>query len=223
MAAKQPSRISGTVLIADDHSVFRFGLVSLLHHNFGVGKCLEAQRLSEAVAHLSDDSIQLAIFDLDMPGLKSAHELAEIRHMRPDMRLVVISGSSDRADILAALQAGVHGYIVKTEGMSGIIDHLSYIMSGQVYVPPLIAEMSVETDSPKIVAPATTDQQQDYPLTQRQRQVLHGLVHGMTNKEIARKLDLAEGTVKMHVGALLRALGATNRAHAAAIGKGLLG
>ena len=135
--------------------------------------------------------------------------------------MVVLSASDAREDILEALEAGVHGYIVKSERTDPLIERLRYVLSGEIYVPPALAERpahpveKVEVRKPGALPIET--------LSDRQRQVLKGVVEGMSNKEIARSLALSEGTVKMHLAALFRALGASNRAHAAALGKQMLG
>jgi DNA-binding NarL/FixJ family response regulator len=210
----------GTILIADDHEVFRFGLAHLLRHGLGAQTILEAARFEEALAHLQDRDLSLVIIDLGMPGLPSPAQLAQIRTQRPDVRVVVLSGSDSREDILAALAAGVHGYIVKSQRTEALIHRLRYILSGEIYVPPSLA------DRPSPLAAQAMRQAESGPtaetLSERQRQVLEGLVAGLTNKEIARQLNVSEGTVKMHIAALFRILGATNRAHAVALGKQLL-
>ena len=131
----------------------------------------------------------------------------------------MLSASDAREDILEALEAGVHGYIVKSERTDPLIERLRYVLSGEIYVPPALAERpahpveKVEVRKPGALPIET--------LSDRQRQVLK-VVEGMSNKEIARSLALSEGTVKMHLAALFRAL-ASNRAHAAALGKQMLG
>jgi DNA-binding NarL/FixJ family response regulator len=221
MVEAKPADHVDTVLIADDHEVFRFGLASLLRHSLGVAAVLEAETFEEALARLGDPRVKLAIFDLGMPGLSGPRNLAEVRARRPDVRVVVLSASDAREDILAALEAGVHGYVVKSERTDPLIERLRYVLSGEIYVPPALAERPSRP-----LEKAEARKQGALPLdtlSDRQLQVLRGLVEGMSNKEIARSLALSEGTVKMHLAALFRALGASNRAHAAALGKQMLG
>ena len=104
--------------------------------------------------------------------------------------------------------------------MDLLIERLAYIMSGEIYVPSILAEQPAARPQPN--AEVLKSSANSHALSDRQRQVLSGLVNGHSNKQIARELKLAEGTVKMHIGALFRALGAHNRAHAAALGKKLL-
>jgi DNA-binding NarL/FixJ family response regulator len=221
MADGKPAGRIDAVLIADDHEVFRFGLSSLLRHSLGVATIVEAESFEAALARLEDPRIGLAIFDLGMPGLGGPRDLAEVRVRRPEVRVVVLSASDAREDILEALEAGVHGYIVKSERTDPLIERLRYVLSGEIYVPPALAERPARPVEKVEVRKAGALPLET--LSDRQRQVLKGVVEGMSNKEIARSLALSEGTVKMHLAALFRALGASNRAHAAALGKQMLG
>ncbi len=124
------------------------------------------------------------------------------------MTLAVVSGSTAREDILGALAVGVRGYIPKAIGSSELRRALATILAGNIYVPPLLA--SAATSGPS--------KDKAKRLTPRQRDVLDELVHGGSNKEIARKLGLGEGTVKIHVTALLKTLQLPNRAAAAVYG-----
>jgi DNA-binding NarL/FixJ family response regulator len=218
MARNEQKQRIETVLIADDHAVFRFGLAAVISRSLGAERIVEAAHFDEVLAALADAQLKLAIVDLHMPGLRSPADLAEVRRRRPDVRLVVLSGSEDRRDIIGALDAGVHGYIIKSVCTEVLIERLKYVLSGEIYVPPIIAELPLASTR---AAPA-----RDVPstqLTDRQIDVLKLLIAGRSNKQIAQSLKLAEGTVKMHVGKLLQTMNADNRTHAAAIGKQILG
>jgi DNA-binding NarL/FixJ family response regulator len=218
---RQGPEFFGTILIADDHEVFRFGLAQLLRQALGAAKILEAERFEDALDHLKDEDLRLAIIDLGMPGLSSPDQLATIRTQRPDVQVVVMSGSDLREDILATLAAGAHGYILKSQRTKTLIDKLRYVLSGEIYVPPSLADRPSPLTAPPMRQ--SVSRPMAGTLSERRRQVLKGLVEGLPNKEIARQLGISEGTVKMHIAALFRLLGATNRTHAAALGKELLG
>jgi len=210
----------GAALVAEDHGVTRFGLLQFLRDRLGVGQTYEAQRFSEALDMLSRHPIDLAVIDLVIPGLESPRDLAQIRKRFPGVRVVVLTGSSLRSNILAALEAGVHGYIVKTDSMDDLAERLGYVMKGEIYVPPCLAEMGADPGSAAATAESVNGA--GLPkLTQRQQQVLRSIVRGQSNKQIAKELKLAVGTVKMHVSSVLTALGAQNRSHAAALGRRL--
>lgn len=205
-------------LIADDDAFFRIALGALLTRQLGFSTVLEAGSLDDALELLGTrPRISLALFDLSMPGMRQAASLAAVRECAHHVTLAVVSGSSARQDILGALAAGVHGYIPKALGPVELVTALKQVLSGQIFVPAIIAQVSaVEPNA--VTAVDEGPQDAAARLTPRQRQVLDVLVEGRSNKEIARILNLGEGTVKIHVAALLRTLKLPNRAAAAAFG-----
>lgn len=210
----------GTALIVDDQEIIPFAMSQILCDRLPVRKVEWAATFAEAKAKLADPSLVLAIFDLGLPDLADPRDLAEVRRRRPDVRAVVLSGRESRADILAALEAGVHGYLLKRETVAVLVKRLRHIMSGEIYVPPLLADLSG-------AAPARGAKPDQVnlacKLTPRQRQMLEGLIKGLSNKAIARAAGIAEGTVKMHLANLYRIIGATNRTQAAAVARRILG
>jgi DNA-binding NarL/FixJ family response regulator len=196
------------------------GLMQLFRRRLKMAKFLEAECFAEVLELLEDRDVTLAIIDLRMPGLSSPKEIARMRALRPGTRIVVLSASDAREDILEALSAGAHGYIIKTQPSAELIDRLRYILSGEIYVPAILAEQPLKPMTDQEGASGVQLARAD--LSDRQRQVLSGLVEGKSNKEIAKALNVAEGTVKMHLAALFRVLGANNRAHAAALGRQLI-
>lgn len=204
--ANKKTQNSRACLIADDHSVFRRGLATLVGDALDIFVVLEAEDMSGALSHMPDERLVLAIVDLRMPGVSGPNDIGQIRDKRPDLPLAVVSGSDNRNDMLACLAAGVHGYILKSAEDEEIIEALNQIMGGQIYAPPELADSSSSSRSEEI-APKVT-------LTPRQQDVLALMAGGKTNKEIARELDLSESTVKIHVAALFRALGVRNRVEA---------
>lgn len=221
MKSDKISPIDGAVLIADDHDLFRLGLGEVLRNKLGVAELVETGTFYGALEILEQTDVKLAIFDLNIPGMTHCGDLEAVRRKWPDILVVVLSGSEDRNDILSSLKAGVHGYLLKSEPMDAQIDHLQLVLSGMVYVPPLLPLL------PKEPEPVVEEEESDqvigsYHLTKRQAETLECLVQGMTNKQIARKLGLKEGTVKMHVSGVKHALGVRNRTEAAAVGHTIL-
>jgi DNA-binding NarL/FixJ family response regulator len=222
MAAQKAAR---TALIADDDELVRVALASVLKSELGFEHVIEVGSLDEALDRLGQgDPVGIALFDLAMPGMESAASLLAVRECFPDLRVAVVSSSSRRFDILLALSAGVHGYVPKMLGLKEITNAIRQIVSGSIYVPMSLADISAEQVPVSIgpMAPRHDPSSVDLPLTTRQREVLRLLVEGRTNKEIARALDLSLGTVKIHLTAVFRTLGVTTRAAAAAAGAKLL-
>jgi len=209
--------MSRIAVIADDHGMYRMGLSFTLKDRLGFDGVEEAASLDEALAKLGDaGDIALALFDLSMPGMQSAASLAAVRECYPDLPIAVVSGSENRADVLAALAAGVNGFVPKGLRDDDLVAALETILSGAIYVPSSLAQAGGATEP---AAPVAIDLAR---LTPRQRDVLGLLVEGRSNKEIARALDLGHGTVKIHLAAVFRHLGVSNRAAAAAVAAPLL-
>lgn len=227
-----PHRRAGkeVFLIADDDEFFRMALRSILTKNHGPAEVVETSSLDEAVERLSEtDSISLALFDLAMPGMESAASLRAVRECFPAVRVAVVSASRRRNDILLALEAGAHGYIPKSLGVAELSAAIQTVRSGAIYVPALITDLQgTETEPAPPLARSILSRHSEATgtapaLTPRQAQVLPLVVKGLSNKEIARALSMGEGTVKVHVAALYRALGVTSRAAAAAAATRLQG
>lgn len=207
--------MEGSILIADDHGVLLYGLSRLLSDNLRPERILEAKTLAECQTQFETPDLKLAIIDLGMPGASGYRWLNDLRLKRPDVLLVILSASDSRTDIVNALGAGVHGYIVKNERPCEIISHLRHVLGGGIYVPPAIA------NSPECLP--EPDRAKGAPvLTRRQREVLELLIAGKTNKQIGAELDVGPGTIKMHVSKMLKVVDARNRAQLAAKGRELL-
>ena len=159
----------------------------------------------------------IALLDLDMPGMVDLHALRGIHAAADDVPIMVISGSEKAADALAVLDAGAVGYAPKSAEPSILLAALQLCLKGGIYVPPLVLGAlsdRQETPSPAASIPMNASSGALSTLTPRQWDVLRLLTDGSSNKVIARALELSEGTVKIHVAAILRALDVQNRAEA---------
>jgi DNA-binding NarL/FixJ family response regulator len=199
-------------VVADDHELFCAGLSAMLKRDLGFDEVFEAGSLDEAVEHLSRNEVAFASFDLMMPGVTGMASLQGVREVFPSVRVAVVTASTQRENMLLALQAGMHGYVPKTFGIPEIARAIRQVMDGHVFVPPCLAELPLGASD--LTAPhseKTLVQAFKAELTLRQREVLRLMAEGKSNKEIARALGLAESTVKVHVNALFRTLGVHNR------------
>jgi DNA-binding NarL/FixJ family response regulator len=209
------ARPTKTALIVDDDEFFRMALRTILTNTLGFSDVLEAETFDQATALLSENQIDLAVFDLIMPGMAGPGSLKGVRDRFPHLCLVMASISNRREDILLALQAGVNGYIPKNIGLKEFSSALTQIIKGIVYVPASIATPCTAGSEDEI-APA--EPEVAATLTPRQKEVLSLVVKGNSNKEIARELGLGEGTVKVHLASLFRTLRVHSRSAAAAKG-----
>jgi DNA-binding NarL/FixJ family response regulator len=210
-------------LIADDDEYFRLALQTILINQLGFSSVIQAASLDEAVEQLSQKpNKSLAMFDHTIPGIKSTACLTAVRDCFPNLRLAVLSTSHRKQDILAALDAGVHGYVPKTMSPARLVEALRLIMDGLIYVPPSVASIPPASDGVQVLKAVPAKRPPIESLTPRQKEVLGLLMQGKSNKEIAQTLRLGEGTVKVHMAALFRVFGARSRAAVAAAGSQML-
>lgn len=227
---KDQSKVTGssrTALISDDDEFFRVALSSLLSDRLGFPNVIQTCTFDSAVERLtSSDDIELALFDLNMPGMNNWQNLKTVRESFPEVKVAVVSGSRDRNDILTALSIGMHGYINKGLGVSELSRALHMICEGAVYLPPFLPDLTPAPDTHVLPTEIVPNQQENAGLlpdfTGRQREILEMLVEGKSNKAMARALNLNEGTIKFHMSAVFRVLGVTNRVEAATSGARLL-
>ena len=204
--------MSRQFVIADDHALFRIGLRLLLIDGCGPAAVREAANVQELRALLAADPIaDLVVVDLYMPGMHGGGTLRELRAAFPALRFVVMSASEERQNVLDALGAGAFGYIPKSLEPPAMIAAFTQILNGGIYAPTLLLAEPLAAPPP---APAPLDAQILSTLTPRQSEVLRLLGRGQANKEIARALDISEGTVKIHLAAIFRLLDVRNRTEA---------
>jgi DNA-binding NarL/FixJ family response regulator len=203
------------ILIADDHGLYRKGLRSTLHAELADLEICEANCLDLAlVAIEADQHFDLVLIDLYMPGILSFESLREARACYPKIRFLAISASEAKGDVLGCLDAGLHGFVSKLQPDHEIVAAVEHVLRGAIYVPPWLTQAGVFEAEFFGSRPRRKAQDSLPKLTPRQKDVLPLLAKGMSNKEIARVLKIAEATTKIHAAALSRALGARNRTEA---------
>jgi DNA-binding NarL/FixJ family response regulator len=209
------------ILLVDSHGVYRKGLRLALQAHFRGSQIVEADTLQAARRELDPDgAFDLVLVDVDAPD-SSVGVLGSLRQSHPRTRLVALSATATRASILRSLENCLFGFISKSQSDEEIFSAISDILSGRIYVPLTMSEphgKNVSADHAsdhKAVFPPIEDDLHAERLTPRQREILPLLAKGMSNKEIARVLKIAEGTTKIHASGLLRALGVRNRTEAA--------
>jgi DNA-binding NarL/FixJ family response regulator len=198
------------ILVVDDHPLICEALARLLPQlGAGIEVC-SASDAAEATAALDNDpDISLVLLDLALPGTRGLDFLGDLKLDYPGVPIIVHSATHDEATVMAALGAGAHGFVPKTADAGLLLDAVRKVMDGGVYLAPDIAPMP-EGDGVHILSDALG-------LTARQNDVLKLLVQGKPNKLICRDLQLSEGTVKVHVSAILKALRVHSRTEAIAV------
>ncbi|MBC7906823.1 MAG: response regulator transcription factor [Rhodospirillaceae bacterium] len=201
------------ILIADDHELFRDGLRHVLDQLGGTLTIVEASDFDQALAAVEREAdIDIVLLDLGMPGMTWNEGLQRLKELLPEtVPLIVLSASDDRRHVLQAVNMGAAGFIPKTSSSRVMLSALKLVLSGGVYLPPALLEQTASQGDG--LSPLANENAVSF-LTPRQREVLALLGQGKSNKEIARVLQLAEGTVKLHVTAILKALNVNNRTRA---------
>ncbi|WFP48893.1 response regulator transcription factor [Methylomonas sp. EFPC3] len=198
------------ILIVDDHTLFREALLHVLKqldNNVLVHEAANTGEASNLLSHRRN--LDLVLLDIDLPGQDGLSALPGMREQAPTVPIVVLSGSESSQHVNAALESGAVGYIPKSCSGHEMLTALRIVLQGDIYVPPrLLGKLDV---APTLKVETDAGQ---HPLTARQIEVLELMAQGLPNKSIARRLNLAEGTVKLHVAAILRALDAGNRTQA---------
>jgi DNA-binding NarL/FixJ family response regulator len=212
--------MSVRVLIVDDHPLVRGGVVGQLAEAGEPPGVEQAGCLADALRVLSTTSrVDLVLLDLDLPDTVGTSGVETIRQRFPRVPVMVLSAAHDRATIDRCLRAGASGFLSKTASGERLGTAVRAVAGGGIYVPrdadgtPPHAQWG--TAGSTVPAGGTRAASlRDLGLTDRQSDVLRLILRGLPNKLIGRQLQLAEGTVKVHVSAVLRALNARNRTQA---------
>jgi len=201
-----------TLLIADDHPLYRDALKGALSLSLPELTLKEAGDLTTTVDILSNEDIDLLLLDLHMPGSNDLFGLLHIRKLFPDVPVAVVSGTEDSAIISKIIGVGALGFIPKTASSSDIANAVQAILDGDVWIPASISDSVEEVDE---AFSALADNVAS--LTPSQYKVLCYMRDGLLNKQIGYNLDIAEATVKAHVTAIFKKLGINNRTQAVLI------
>jgi DNA-binding NarL/FixJ family response regulator len=196
------------VLVVDDHALVRRGLSDLLSAVEGievVGAIADGSLAAAAVTELEPD---IVLMDLSMPGLDGIDATRAVLAIRPETKVIILTSFSENARILAALEVGAVGYLLKDAEPEDIIRALSDAAAGGVPLSPKAARALLPSN--RVAGKASAD-----VLSAREREVLSLVAVGLPNKSIARRLTISEKTVKAHLTRVFTALGVTDRTSAA--------
>ena len=215
-----------TLLVVDDHTLFRRGLIALLGQYDSLSVVGEAGDAAEALRLAPQLRPQVILLDTHLPGVMGVDAIQGLREVSPQSRVLMLTVSEDAQDLAGALRNGAQGYLLKTIDGDLLAQAIRRAARGEPVVSPelmgkLVAAFQsqgapevasappVPTDSTVVAANGFT------PLSPREEDVLREIARGASNKEIARTLDIAETTVKIHVQHILRKLGLSSRVQAA--------
>lgn len=195
------------LLICDDHALFRDGLKQLITQHNSAFEVIEAASMEEVYSLLDDNRLSLVLLDLNMPGSTGITTLPDVCR-RTTVPVVVVSADDRNETIQMAVKQGVAGYLPKSSDSLTIITVIEKVLAGEKCFPQSALQETRLTG--------------EVSLNTRQIEIVQCLVDGLSNRQIADKLNLSEGTVRQYVTIILRTLGVDNRTQAANAGRKLL-
>ena len=193
-----------SILIADDHAVVRTGLRTLIECESDMSVVGEAENGETAVRLATKLKPDVVIMDLMMPKKDGATATAEIHAALPDVKILILTTFGTSDGIVRALEAGASGAVLKTSDDNSLLTAIRAVADGQRFVSPEISQL-IQNDPPA------------QHLSSRQEEVLHSIIRGLTNRDIAAQLGISEARIEEHVNAILQKINAANRAEAVAI------
>lgn len=202
------------ILLIDDHALFRIGLQELLQRR-GLNVVAALGDCREGIEQVAESLPNIVLLDMRMPDMDGLEVLKELRERGFTMPVAILTTSRDEGDVIDSLQNGAQGYLLKDMEPDELITALNDIMEGHTVVAKELTSILAKAVSGDTQT-ATPETVMD-DLTPREREILCLLAEGQSNKVIARNLGITEGTVKLHVKAILRKLDVHSRVEAAVI------
>ena len=209
------------LLLVDDHNLFRRGLRALLSQDERFEVVCEAGDIGEALRCLAQTPRpDVILLDNHLPGVRGVDAIPALKDAAPGTRILMLTVSENEDDLAAALRAGADGYLLKTVESDQLAETIVKVLDGESVISPemLTKLVSVFRARPAETAPAPLEPASGPSpdlLSPREREILLLIARGDSNKLIARALDIAETTVKIHVQHILRKLGLSSRVQAA--------
>ena len=197
------------IMVVDDHEVVRLGLVTLLGRQPGYQVVGEAAGAAEAVEKAKALLPDVVVMDVRMPDGSGIEACRLIRAERPQTRVIMLTSYADDEAVITAVMAGASGYVLKQVGSGDLLRAIETVRTGGTLLDPAVTLRVLERM--RAQAQGSTE-----PLTDQERNILGLIGEGMTNRDIAQRLFLSEGTVRNYVSSILAKLGLSNRAQAAA-------
>lgn len=205
------------ILVIEDHALVREGLLlalKALEEADTAVETLGARDADEATQLLEkNDDFDLALLDLMLPGTGGLAFLGVMRKRFPHVPVVILSALDDADTVMKAMRQGASGFVSKASPTDVLLGALREVLAGEIWLPPEYRDMTGKRRRAKTVA-------ERYGLTKSQARVLELLAEGKTNRDIAEMLGVTEGTVKIHVSAIFKALGVNNRSQALLVAQG---
>ncbi|MCF8178372.1 MAG: response regulator transcription factor [Sulfuritalea sp.] len=200
------------LLVVEDHALVREGLLATLKNLGEETKTFGVADANAAIGVLDVEDIDMMILDLMLPGIKGQTFLPVVVRRFPTVPVVVLSALDDAETVARVMKAGASGFVSKSGSSIELLEALRAVLAGDIYLPPKLRELTSRSDTAHGEGKTLA---QRFGLTAAQVRVLNLLSEGRSNRQIGELLGLTEGTVKIHVSAIMKAMGASNRSEAA--------
>lgn len=202
------------IIIADDQEIVCEGLKKILQSDPDIkviGIANNGQQALDLVHHQTPD---LVLMDLQMPIMNGVQAIRQLRKTHPDLPVIVLTTYMDDKWLFDAIRAGATGYLLKDSPRQELIDAIKGTLSGNVYLDPSVARKVLDSVA---ASPEPIESDEDFDLSERERDILQLLVEGLSNAEIAHRLYLSEGTVRNYLSSLFVKLGVSDRTQAVVV------
>jgi DNA-binding NarL/FixJ family response regulator len=204
------------VFLADDHPLFRIGLRIAMEQEADIQLIGEASDGFSAVEKIRANPPDVALIDVDMPGMSGIRVIRVLRKAFPEMKILILSTYDDESYVHGAMQAGADGYVLKCVEVAELVRIIKSFCEGREVVSPYLVNLSVDARAAERVSDEARDGREgDSPvLTHREQEILRALIQGQSNKEISHGLFVSIETVKSHIKSIYHKLQAKNRVEA---------
>ncbi len=198
------------IFLADDHPLLRTGLRFSFDQNEEIELVGEAENGYDAIQKIRSNPPDVALIDMDMPGLTGAGTIRVLHKQFPTLKILILSNYSDNAYIQSAMDAGADGYVLKCVEIDELVKIIKSVWAGKPELSPYLVNLTEgyqKTDESSL-------KNRKYYLTRREREILQLIARGKTNKEISKLLFISTETVKSHIKNIFKKLNIKNRVEA---------
>lgn len=208
------------ILIVEDHALTRFGLITAFETEKNFGKIYEAANAKSGIKIIEENPVDLVIMDLGLPDINGIEATQKIKEKHSNIKIVVLSSHEQEEDVIKSIKAGACAYCTKDVAPQKLVDIVNSALNGASWFDPKVAEYvlnAATTNNSSMQEKQTKTQKPtlEANLTTRETDVLALVAEGMTNVEIAKKLNVSVNTIKVHVCSILHKLEVNDRTQAA--------
>lgn len=198
------------VLIVEDHALIRFGLKTAFESKNFIDEIYEAASAEEAIELVKNNEVDAVIMDLGLPNMNGIDATREIKNINKEIKVIILTSHSSEQEVLDSIKAGASAYCSKDINPDRLADTISSVIEGAVWFDPKISDVVLKALSEN-KQKQTLNIDDNYNLTDREKEVLEYICEGLNNGEISKMLDVSINTIKVHVSSIIQKLGVEDR------------